>query len=55
MNYTREIAGIFCGIGALLFIYQGENTIAAGLLGTMMGFFVGERNGEKNAKKEETS
>ena len=53
MNYTREIAGVFCGLGSLLLIWQGQYAVAAGLLGTMVGFFVGEKNGEKNAKKTE--
>ena len=48
MNHLRAIAGIFVGSGALIFISQGEYAIAAGLLGTMMGFFVGESNGKKS-------
>jgi len=52
MNMTREIAGIFVGFGALLFIYKGEYAIASALLGTMVGFFVGEKNGERKAIKK---
>ena len=51
MNVERVVAGIFVGVGALLFIYRGETAIAAGLLGSMVGFFVGEKNGAKNAAK----
>jgi len=52
MNMTREIAGIFVGFGALLFIYKGEYAIASALLGTMVGFFVGEKNGQRQAAKD---
>lgn len=51
MGYERIVAGIFVGAGALLLIWQGEIAVGAGLLGTMVGFFVGEKNGAKNATK----
>lgn len=51
MNTERVIAGIFVGAGALVLIYKGEITAGVGLLGTMVGFFVGEKNGARNAEK----
>jgi membrane protein YqaA with SNARE-associated domain len=51
-NHQREIAGIFVGASCLLLIWQHEYATAAGLLGGMMGFFIGEKNGEKKAKAE---
>lgn len=50
MNVERAIAGIFIGSGALLLIYQGFVTEGCTLLGSMVGFFVGELNGKKAAK-----
>lgn len=50
MNVERCIAGVFVGAGSLLLIYLGEFAVGAGLLGTMVGFFVGELNGKKNAE-----
>lgn len=52
MNGERIVAGVFVGTGALLLIWKGEIAIAAGLLGSMVGFFVGEQNGQKKATKE---
>lgn len=46
----RAIAGCFIGGGALLLIYQGHIEIGATLLGTMVGFFLGEANGQKKAQ-----
>ena len=51
MNYQREIAGIFVGIASLLLIWQGEIAVASGLLGSMVGFFIGEKNGEFKAQQ----
>lgn len=51
MNVERVIAGVFVGAGALVLIYKGETTAGVGLLGTMVGFFVGEKNGARNATK----
>jgi len=51
MGYERIVAGVFVGAGALLLIYQGQTAVGAGLLGTMVGFFVGEKNGASNATK----
>lgn len=51
MNVERVIAGLFVGAGALVLIYKGETTSGVALLGTMVGFFVGEKNGAKNASK----
>jgi len=50
MGYERIVAGAFVGAGALLLIWQGEYTPAVALLGAMVGFFVGEKNGASNAK-----
>jgi len=50
MKYLRAIAGIFAGIGSLMFIYVQEYGYAMGLLGTMLGFFVGEANGKRAAE-----
>jgi len=47
--FERIIAGVFCGAGALLLIYQGYITEGAIILGTMLGFFVGEKNGQRKA------
>jgi len=46
----RAIAGCFIGAGALLLIYQGYIAEGSTLLGTMVGFFIGEANGKKTAK-----
>jgi len=45
--WPRIIAGVFAGAGALLLIYKGYISEGSLLLGTMMGFFVGEANGKK--------
>lgn len=52
MNYNKTIAGVFVGSGALLLIYMNHFTEGCTLLGGMLGFFVGESNGKKIAKKE---
>lgn len=49
MNYTRVVAGVFAGTGALLLIWRGYVTEGCLILSTMLGFFVGEHNGEKKA------
>lgn len=43
----RAVAGIFCGFGAILLIYKGHIAEGCTLLGTMIGFFVGEANGRR--------
>lgn len=50
MNYERMIAGFFAGVGALILLYLGESTAATAILASMLAFFVGEKNGAKNAK-----
>ena len=50
MNFQREIAGVFVGIASILLIWQGEIAVASGLLGSMVGFFIGEKNGELKAQ-----
>jgi uncharacterized membrane protein required for colicin V production len=52
MNYNRMIAGFFVGAGALLLIYKGNIAEGCTLLGSMVGFFVGEANGKKVAKEK---
>ena len=47
--YERLLAGIFVGIGSLVLLWKGEYVAATGLLGTMLGFFVGEKNGQRKA------
>lgn len=54
MKQLRMMAGIFVGTGALMFLWKGEYTVAAGLLGTMLGFFVGEKNGQRASAKVES-
>ena len=49
MDIPRCIGGFFAGAGALLLIYQGYITEGAIILGTMLGFFVGEKNGARKA------
>lgn len=46
------MAGGFAGAGALILLWKGEYTAATAILGTMLGFFVGEKNGAKTARKE---
>lgn len=50
MKYLRLMAGFFVGTGSLIFIYVGEYIAAAGMLGTMLGFFVGEANGKRESQ-----
>lgn len=47
MDTLRLMAGGFVGAGALILIWRGDTTAGVALLGTMLGFFVGEKNGEK--------
>lgn len=55
-NYLRAIAGCFTGAGSLMLLYFGltmsnPHYVATGstLLGAMMGFFVGEVNGQRKS------
>jgi uncharacterized membrane protein required for colicin V production len=50
MNTERTIAGIFVGAGALLLIYRGNIAEGCTLLGSMVGFFIGEKNGQRTTK-----
>ena len=50
MNVERVVAGVFVGAGALLLILNEHVTEACILLGTMVGFFVGEVNGKRQNK-----
>ncbi len=47
--WLRGIAGIFGGIGAMFLIAVGEIPAGVGLLGTMLGFFIGEANGRHSS------
>ncbi len=49
MTYEREIAGVFAGAGALFLIWQEQYVAAVAILSSMVGFFVGERNGARKA------
>lgn len=51
MGHEREIAGVAVSIGALLLIWQGEIASGTGLLGALVGFFIGEKNGAKKASE----
>lgn len=53
MTHEREIAGVGVVAGALLLIYQGEVTAAVALLGAIVGFFVGEKNGARSSTKNQ--
>ena len=52
MNRSKEIAGVFTGAGALLLIYLGHVTEGSVILGAMLGFFVGDVNGQRKAAKD---
>jgi hypothetical protein len=54
VDYLRFLAGGFVGAGALMLLYTGEITAGVALLATMLGFFVGEKNGAKQQKAAET-
>lgn len=47
MDYLRMMAGGFIGIGSMILIWQGQTEAGVGLLGAMVGFFIGESNGKK--------
>lgn len=49
MNYQREMAIVFVGLGGLLLIWKGNTDAGAGLLGGLIGFIMGERNGLRKA------
>mgnify|MGYP001061800599 CR=1 FL=1 len=51
MNIEKVVAGLFAGSGALLLIYQGYIAEGCTILGTMLGFFVGDWNGQKKSKE----
>lgn len=54
MKYLRLMAGAFVGVGALMFLWKGEYAVAAGLLGSMLGFFIGEHNGQRASAKDKS-
>ena len=54
MNTERCIAGVAISAGALLLIWKGEIASGVALLGSMVGFFMGEKNGARNAQKTTT-
>lgn len=51
----RLMGGFFAGVGALLLLYQGEQTAAVAILASMLAFFVGERNGRRGTGTAESS
>lgn len=53
MTHEREIAGVGAVAGSLLLIYVGEVAAAVALLGAIVGFFVGEKNGARKATQVE--
>ncbi len=55
MISNRAIGGLFAGLGALILLYQGETAAGVAILASMLAFFVGERNGRKNAERAEAS
>jgi hypothetical protein len=46
------MAGAFAGAGALVLLFQGETTAGIAILGSMMGFFIGDQNGQKETEKK---
>ena len=54
LGHEREIAGICVGASAILLVWQQQYQLAAALLGTMLGFFIGEKNGERKATPNQT-
>ena len=53
-NYQKLMAMFWSGLGALLLIQMGYVEVGAALLGTILGFAVGEANGVKNERKKQT-
>lgn len=51
VNLEKIIAGVFAGAGSLLLIYEGYIAEACAILGGMLGFFVGDWNGQKKGKE----
>lgn len=51
MNIQKMIAGVFAGLGSLMLIYKGYIAEGCTILGTMLGFFVGDWNGKKEAER----
>ena len=47
MDIPRCIAGIFAGAGGLLLIYLEHYEAGICILSSMMAFFVGEKNGQR--------
>ena len=52
-DFLRLVAGTFVGAGGLLLIYKGHIAEGGIILGTMLGFFVGEKNGARASSKDE--
>ena len=48
-QYQREMAIFFVGLGGLLLIYTGSSEAGAALLGSLVGFIMGELNGIRKA------
>lgn len=50
MDVTRAVAGIMAGSGAITLILTGHIQEGTYIIMAMLGFFIGEKNGER--KKE---
>jgi len=53
-DFLRLVAGTFVGAGGLLLIYKGHIAEGGIILGTMLGFFVGEKNGARASSKDKS-
>lgn len=51
-NYNRLLAGGFAGAGAIILILTNHAEAGIAILSSMVGFFVGEKNGERKAEAE---
>lgn len=49
LNYQREMAIFFVGLGGLLLIWTGSGEAGSALLGSLVGFIMGELNGIRKA------
>jgi hypothetical protein len=53
MNYQREMCILIVGIGAFALIWKGQYDLGGTLLGGLIGFIMGEKNGVRLASKSE--
>jgi hypothetical protein len=52
-NVLKLASLLFAGGGSIYMIHLGYVEVAAGILGAMVGFTVGEVNGQRNRKPPE--